>query len=106
VFLITPSIAKQFLKNKAGELRLSCFDLLNQNSVVASSSNANQITNTISNNLKRYVMLTFTYNLRAFGGQQQRGQQNNFMRGMFPGGGMDGRSSGGFSGGGGRRGNN
>jgi hypothetical protein len=106
VFLITPSIAKQFLKNKAGELRLSCFDLLNQNSVVASSSNANQITNTISNNLTRYVMLTFTYNLRAFGGQQQRGQQNNFMRGMFPGGGMDGRSGGGFSGGGGRRGNN
>ncbi len=31
VFLITPSIAKTFLKNKVGELRLSCFDLLNQN---------------------------------------------------------------------------
>ena len=30
VFLITPSIAKQFLKNKAGELRLSCFDVLKQ----------------------------------------------------------------------------
>jgi hypothetical protein len=34
VFLITPSIAKTFLKNKAGELRLSCFDLLNQNQTV------------------------------------------------------------------------
>ena len=105
VFLVTPSIAKQFLKNKAGELRLSCFDLFKQNVAVSNSALANQITNTISNNLTRYFMLTFTYNLRAFGGQQQRGQQNQ-MRGMFPGG-MDGmRIGGGNNGRGGRRGNN
>jgi hypothetical protein len=105
VFLITPSIAKQFLKNKAGELRLSCFDLLNQNAVVSASSNANQITNSVALNLKRYVMLTFTYNLRSFGAQQQRGGQNP-MRGMFPGGGN--MNNGGFNVGGnnGRRGNN
>jgi hypothetical protein len=64
--------------------------------------------NTISNNLTRYVMLTFTYNLRSFGAgaQQQRGQQNQ-MRGMMPGGMMDGmRMGGGNNGGGGvRRGN-
>jgi len=87
VFLITPSIAKQFLKNKAGELRLSCFDILKQNKSVTSSASANQIVNSISNNLTRYFMLTFTYNLRSFGAQpQQRGP--NQMRGMFPGGGM------------------
>jgi len=101
VFLITPSIAKSFLKNKAGELRLSCFDLLKQNVAVSSSASANQTVNTISNNLTRYFMLTFTYNLRAFGGaqQQQRGGQNP-MRGMF-GDGM--RRDGGGGGGGGRR---
>ncbi|MES2006257.1 MAG: outer membrane beta-barrel family protein [Bacteroidota bacterium] len=98
VFLITPSIAKQFLKNKAGELRLSCFDLLNQNKAVTSSASANQIVNSISNNLTRYFMLTFTYNLRSFGGQQQRNQQNQ-MRGMFPGG-MDMHGGGGNFGGG------
>jgi uncharacterized membrane protein YgcG len=103
VFLITPSIAKQFLKNKAGELRLSCFDLLKQNVAVSSTASANQITNTISNNLTRYFMLTFTYNLRAFGAQQQRGgQQNPMMHGMFQGGDRQG-GNGGF--GGGRRGN-
>lgn len=102
VFLITPSVAKQFLKNKAGELRLSCFDVLGQNKAVSSSATANQIVNSISNTLTRYFMLTFTYNLRSFGQQgQQRGNQ---MRGMFPGG-MEMRG-GGFGGGGfgGRRG--
>lgn len=88
VFLITPSIAKQFLKNKAGELRLSCFDILKQNKSVTSSASANQIVNSISNNLTRYFMLTFTYNLRSFGAQQQQRGQQNQMRGMFPGGGM------------------
>ncbi len=107
VFLITPSIAKQFLKNKAGELRLSCFDLLKQNKAVSTSVSANQIVNSISNTLTQYFMLTFTYNLRAFGQQgQQRGQQNQ-MRGMFPGGmEMRGGQQGNFGGGaaGGRRG--
>ena len=83
VFLITPSIAKQFLKNKAGEFRLSCFDILKQNVAVSSSASANQTVNTISNNLTRYFMLTFTYNLRSFAGQQQRGQGQE-RRGMFP----------------------
>lgn len=104
VFLVTPSIAKQFLKNKAGELRLSCFDLLKQNQAVSTSATANQISNTISNNLTRYFMLTFTYNLRAFGGQQQQRGQQNQMRGMFPGG-MEGMRGGGNNGGG-RRGDN
>ncbi|MCW3088804.1 MAG: hypothetical protein JWQ78_2190 [Sediminibacterium sp.] len=105
VFLITPSIAKQFLKNKAGEFRLSCFDLLGQNASITSQATTNQLINTISNNLTRYVMLTFTYNLRSFAGQQQqqRGQQPGQGRGMFPEG-M--RPQGNFGGGGNRRGNN
>lgn len=108
VFLVTPSIAKQFLKNKAGELRLTCFDILDQNKAVTATSSANTIVNTISNNLTRYFMLTFTYNLRSFAGQQQRGGrgENNMMRGMMPPG-MGGFNGGGFGGGnGGRRGNN
>ena len=48
-------------------------------------------------------MLTFTYNLRNFAGQQQRGGQNQMMRGMFQGG--DGMRPPG-SGGGVHRGNN
>lgn len=108
IFLITPSIAKTFLKNKAGELRLTCFDLLKQNQSVSVSTNANVITNSVTNNLTRYFLLTFTYNLRSFG-QGQRGQQGNQMRGMFPQGGQGmqgGMMMGGFGGGGGRRGGN
>lgn len=102
VFLITPSIARQFLKNKAGEFRLSCFDLLNQNVAVSSQATANQFTTTRTNNLTRYFMLTFTYNIRNFAGQQQRGQGME-RRGMFPEG-M--RPPGGFGGGGNHRENN
>ena len=103
VFLITPSIAKQFLKNKAGELRLSCFDLLKQNVAISSSTSANQIVNSRTNNLTQYFMLTFTYNLRSFAGQQQRNQQRGMYPGMPPGMGGMGGMGGGF--GGGRRNN-
>ena len=104
VFLITPSIAKQFLKNKAGELRLSCFDVLKQNTAITSSASANQFITSRTNNLTRYFMLTFTYNLRSFAGQQQqRNNYNNPMRMMMQGmpGGRMGGDGGGFGGGGG-----
>jgi len=95
--LMSPSIAKQFLKNKAGELRFSVFDLLNQNVAVSRSVSGNTIVDSKTNVLKQYFMLTFTYNLRNFAGQQQR------MPGMFggmrpPGGFGDGGFGGGFGG--------
>jgi uncharacterized membrane protein YgcG len=86
-------------------LRLSCFDLLNQNQTVSVSTNANQIVNSISNNLKRYLMLTFTYNLRAFGAAQRgQGQQNQMRNMMFQGGQGGMQMQGGFNGGGGNAG--
>ncbi|HMH21709.1 MAG TPA: TonB-dependent receptor [Puia sp.] len=91
--LLSPSIAKQLFKKKNGELRLSVFDLLNQNTSVNRAIGDNQITDTRTNTLKRYAMLTFTYNLNNFAGSQQRK-----MPGVFP-----GRFRGG-GGGGGRRG--
>ncbi len=62
--LLNPSIAKQFLKNKAGELRLAVFDLLNQNVSITHSVSANTIQDSRTNVLSRYAMLTFTYNLK------------------------------------------
>lgn len=102
--LLTPSIAKQFFKNKQGELRLTVFDALDQNQSVTHTVNGGVITDSRSNVLTRYALLTFTYNLRRFAGQQQRmpgmfRNMRNMMRngggGDFPGGG------GGFPGGGG-----
>jgi hypothetical protein len=93
--LVSPSIAKQFLKNKAGELRLSVFDLLNQNVAVSRSVSGTSIVDSKTNVLKQYFLLTFTYNLRNFAGQQQR--MPGMFRGMRPPGGF-GDGFGGFGG--------
>ncbi len=94
--LMSPSIAKQFLKNKAGELRFSVFDLLNQNQAVSRTVSSTTIVDSKTNVLKQYFMLTFTYNLRNFAGQQQK--MPGMFRGMRPPGGF---GDGGFGGGGG-----
>lgn len=77
--LFNPSIAKQFLKNHAGELRLSVFDLFNQNQSVSRTVTGNTIQDVRNNVRTQYIMLTFTYNLRQFAGKQQR------MPGLFRG---------------------
>ncbi len=99
--LLNPSVAKQFLKNKAGELRLSVFDLLNQNTSVVRTVTGNTIQDQRTNVLTRYAMLTFTYNLRQFAGKQQR--MPGLLRGMRGQGGQgqggQGGRAGGFGGG-------
>ena len=99
--LLNPAIAKQLFKNKQGEIRLSVFDLLNQNQSVTRTITSNTIQDTKTNVLTRYAMLTFTYNLRKFAGQGQR-MPGMFrgIRGMRPPDGFDGGQ------GGGRRGRN
>ncbi|HEV3414291.1 MAG TPA: TonB-dependent receptor [Puia sp.] len=76
--ILTPSVAKQFFKKKNAELRLTVFDLFNQNTLVSKSVSTNT-SFTRNNTLSRYAMLTFTYNLNNFPGTQRRGD------GMFPG---------------------
>ena len=99
--LLNPSIAKQFLKNKAGELRLSIFDLFNQNVSVTRTITGNTIQDQRNNVLTRYAMLTFTYNLRQFAGKQQR--MPSLLKGMFGKGQRGGGGGGMQRSGGGRR---
>jgi hypothetical protein len=75
------AIAKQLFKKKEGEIRLSVFDLLNQNKSITRNVEQNYIEDVRSDVLRRYFMLTFTYNLRKFGGQQQNNPMMNMMRG-------------------------
>ena len=62
-------LEKQFMKGKAGALRLQVFDAYNQNTSVSRTVSGNSITDTRSNRLARYVMLTFSLKLQKFNGQ-------------------------------------
>ncbi|RYG05535.1 MAG: hypothetical protein EOO02_03500 [Chitinophagaceae bacterium] len=58
------SVSKQFLKFNRGELKLTAFDILNKNIGISRSANQNFIEDKRVNNLKRYLMMSFTYSLR------------------------------------------
>jgi hypothetical protein len=87
--LWSASIAKQLFKKKDGELKFYVFDLLNQNQSLTRNVTGNTIQDVSTVVLKRYFMISFTYNLRSFGApaaNQQRGP-NQIFRGA-PGQGM------------------
>ncbi|HEY4337497.1 MAG TPA: outer membrane beta-barrel protein, partial [Puia sp.] len=98
--LWSPSIAKQLFAKKQGELRLTCFDILNQNTMVSRQVSLNQVSDSRTTTLTRYVLLTFTYNLNNFGQNKQRRGPGM----MGPGGGRTRGGGGGGGGFGGRRG--
>ncbi len=79
--LLGASIGKMFLKSKKAEVKLSVFDLLNQNKSITRNVSQNYIEDVRTQVLNRYFMLTFTYNLRSFKGQQQ---QMPFPMNMIP----------------------
>jgi hypothetical protein len=79
-WLWNASIAKTFLKNNKGELKLTVFDLLKQNTGVTRTANANYIEDTRYSVLQQYFMLTFSYNLSKFGAMQ--GGPRMMMMGM------------------------
>jgi hypothetical protein len=69
--LLNAAIAKQLFKNKQGELRLSVFDLFNQNISITRNVTENYIQDVQTKVLTRYALLTFTYNLRNFTAPQK-----------------------------------
>lgn len=80
--LLNASIAKTVFKKKDGEFKLSVFDLLNQNQSISRTVEQNFVQDTRTQVLTRYVMLSFTWNIRKFAGKGQQ-QMPPFMRGMF-----------------------
>ncbi|MBU3713996.1 MAG: hypothetical protein FGM46_03515, partial [Ferruginibacter sp.] len=65
--LLNAAVGKKFLKNQAGELKISVFDLLKQNQNLSRNVTNTFIEDTRSNIIRQYFMLTFTYSLRNFG---------------------------------------
>lgn len=63
------AVGYRMLKNEALELRLGVFDLLNQNNSIGRIVTETFVEDSVTDVLRRYFMLTATYNLRNFGGR-------------------------------------
>ncbi|HTC00117.1 MAG TPA: outer membrane beta-barrel protein, partial [Ferruginibacter sp.] len=61
------AFGKKFLKDQNGELKLSVFDLLNQNQSIVRTVTGTYIEDDQNLVLRQYFMLTFTYKLKSFG---------------------------------------
>ncbi len=61
------SFGKKLLRNQRAELTFTAYDVLNKGVSVNRSVTERYITDTQTNLLKQYFMLSFTYNLRHFG---------------------------------------
>lgn len=61
--MLSASASYNFLKNNKGMLKLSGFDLLDKNKGINRISEFNFLTESRSNIIRRYIMLTFTYRL-------------------------------------------
>ena len=61
------ALARQFFKGDQGELRVQVFDVLNQNRSLIRNTTDTYIEDVQSRILRRYLLVSFVYNLRKFG---------------------------------------
>jgi len=94
-------VERRFMKDHRGTIRLSAFDLFNENTGFSSTQTASSITETHVNRLARYYLATFTLRLQKFAGKAptqgpgQRGFRRDGGGPGGPGGGPGGPSAGG-----------
>jgi len=65
-FLWNASIGKKLFKSQLGEIKLSVFDILKENTSVQRTVSDAYVEDVQTQVLQQYYMLTFTYNLRNF----------------------------------------
>ena len=89
-FIVNATLEKQLLKSKNASIKLQAFDLLNENISVSRNVNANNasITDSRTNRLKRYFMLSFVYRFNKFKGAAGAGPGMQGGPGGGGGGGM------------------
>ena len=74
--LFNASVEKTLFKKKNAFIRLSGFDIFNQNTNISRQVNGNSIIDSRVNRLTRYFMLTFSYKLMQFKAGQQASEGN------------------------------
>ncbi|GAA0545476.1 outer membrane receptor protein involved in Fe transport [Chitinophaga japonensis] len=83
------SAGKKFLKGQRGELRVSVFDLLNQNRSITRTNTETYVEDVQTQVLQQYFMLTFTYKIKNFktnkAASEPEGDEERFRRpdGLF-----------------------
>ncbi|WP_158796095.1 TonB-dependent receptor [Pedobacter sp. L105] len=74
--VINAFLEQQLFKKRNGILKLAVFDLFNQNKFISRVISANGYTDTNSNRLSRYLMLSFSLNLQKWNGTaKKRGKE-------------------------------
>ena len=63
--ILNLSVYKTMLKSKKGEIRLSMYDVFNQNRGISQYASSNFVTQEKVRTLARYFMLSLTYNMRG-----------------------------------------
>ncbi len=72
------NVGKKILKKKNGEIKLLCYDILNQNKSLNRSVTDTYIEDSNTQVLQQYFMLSFTYILRNFNGKVPTEQRRGF----------------------------
>jgi len=76
ISLWNAAIGYKFLKDKQAELRLTVYDILNQNNSVSRTNTDSYIQDSQTNVLNRYYMLTFTYNFKKYFAKKEETKGN------------------------------
>lgn len=79
------SLGLKVFKNKAGQVKVSVFDLLNQNQSISHSVTNIAISDTRTNTLKRFMLFSFTYTLRNYSSSGEDRHHDGFGPGHGPG---------------------
>ena len=77
------NLGKKIFKNKAGEVKLSCYDILDENTSLNRTVTDSYIEDSNTDVLRQYFMLSFTYSLRNYTGKMPQTEERR--------GGFDGR---------------
>lgn len=70
------SLSKQFLKKKNAEVKLTVFDILNQNKAINRTIGDNYFEDNRTNVIRRYFLVSLVYNLNKMAGKQMQMPQN------------------------------
>lgn len=73
--ILQASISKKFLRGDAGLIKLSVYDIFNENVGINRTSNFNYIEDERVNTLSRYFLISFSYKVSRFGGKKKKTEE-------------------------------